>query len=194
MTSDTSTIAATLRRQLSGESGRRVYGVVDGARCVDLAFEAKIHFGVQIRSLFLPELQARLWNVSPYLVPIDLAGDYLENWARRWGESAGVLLVSAAEEEPLYQHLRKIFVVQDEQQQEFFFRFYDPRVLRNFLPTCSPAQLDEFFGPVEAIAVESDAGEALLRFTKQNGKLMEERLNLSSDAGIRQHATRLPHE
>ena len=54
-----------------------------------------------------------------------------------------------------------IFNVADEDGQTFFFRFYDPRVLRAFLPTCSPSQLTDFFGPVRAMIVESEGGEEL---------------------------------
>ncbi len=186
MRPDSAVIAATLREHLSNAAGKNVYGVVDAARCVDLAFEAKIHFGVEIRSLFLPDIQPRLWNVAPYLVPIDPAGGYLENWARRWGESAGILLVSNAEEEPLYQHLREMFVVQDEQQQEFFFRFYDPRVLRTFLPTCSPVQSQKFFGPVRTFVVEDAAGEAALSFARHGAVVVAGNLDPAMRSGSAQ--------
>ena len=42
-----------------------------------------------------------------------------------------------------------------------YFRYYDPRVLRIFLPTCSAAQLKQMFGPVDAFLAESDAGDAV---------------------------------
>ena len=176
MAADASAIAATLSEHLSSAPGKHIYGVVDAARCVDLAYEAQIYYGVQIRSLFLPDIQPRLWNVAPYLVPIDPVAGYLDNWARRWGESAGILLVTDAGADALHEHLRKIFVVLDEQQQEFFFRFYDPRVLSTVLPTCSVAQLDDFFGPVASFAAECEGGNALLTFRRTSGKLVQEKL------------------
>src|SRR5919206_403386 len=42
-----------------------------------------------------------------------------------------------------------------------YFRYYDPRVLNVFLPTCSGAQLKEMFGPVDAFVAESEAGDAM---------------------------------
>ena len=42
-----------------------------------------------------------------------------------------------------------------------YFRYYDPRVLRSFLPTCSPAQLKQMFGPVDAFLAESEAADAV---------------------------------
>jgi hypothetical protein len=168
MTLDSPAVVATIREIVSKSAGERLYGVVDAARCVDLAFEAKIQFGKEIRSLFLPELQTQLWDVSPYLVPIDPASDYLHSWAGHWGKSAGVLLTTNASEDALFAHLRRIFVVEDETKQEYFFRFYDPRVLRVFLPTCSTEQLDEFFGPIAEITAEGSAGGSVLRF-ERNG-------------------------
>ena len=40
-----------------------------------------------------------------------------------------------------------------------YFRFYDPRVLESFLPTCSEEQLDEFFGSLTALGVWRSAEE-----------------------------------
>ncbi len=37
-----------------------------------------------------------------------------------------------------------------EQKAPLVFRYYDPRVLRVYLPTCSPAEFARFFGPISA--------------------------------------------
>ncbi len=169
-----STIVTALRENLRTTGGKRLYGVVDAAQCVDLAYEANILYGREIRNLFLPEVQKQLWDVAPYLVPIDPDSGYLSNWARRWGSNAGILLVSGDDENALCAHLRTIFVVEDEEGQEYFFRFYDPRVLRTFLPTCSPEQLEELFGPIEKFIVEDDQDEAMLQFRVTNAKLTVE--------------------
>jgi hypothetical protein len=182
------TVAAALRNVLWRSPGKRVYGIVDAARSVELAYEAKLQFGKDITSLFLPEFQTRLWNVAPYIVPIDEESDYVARWAARWASNVGVFVVSGAEEKPLYEHLRRTFVVEDEQKQAFFFRYYDPRVLRPFLPTCSGAQLEQFFGQVDAFFIESEDGEALCYFARHAGKLVEKRLSLEIEALSRETA------
>jgi hypothetical protein len=176
------TIAAALRNVLWRQAGKRVYGIVDAARSVELAYEAKLQFGKEITSLFLPPLQARLWNVAPYIVPIDERSDYVARWAERWASNVGMFVVSGADENGLCEHLRRIFVVEDEQKQEFFFRYYDPRVLRPFLPTCSAAQLEQFFGPVDAFLVETEDGEALWHLSRHAGKLVEQRVSLQAES------------
>jgi len=141
-------LAESLRTNLQLTPGESLYGLVDGAQDLALASEAKCLFGQQIRMLFEGDVAAALADVAPYLVPIDPDSGYLENWACRWGQNVGVLLTTSAAQEQLFRHLRDLFVVQDEAGQSYFFRFYDPRVLRLYLPTCTSLERSLFFGPI----------------------------------------------
>ena len=49
------------------------------------------------------------------------------------------------------------------------FRYYDPRVLRVYLPTCNAEELKTLFGPVQAYIMEDESGAAMLRFRLKNG-------------------------
>ena len=60
--------------------------------------------------------------------------------------------------------MRRLLQFRTENHKRLFFRYYDPRVLRPFLPTCQPAQLAEVFGPIQRFDVESADGSQLLRF------------------------------
>ena len=146
--------------------GEKLYGVVDGARDMELAYEAKCFYGQEIRSLFEGDMAPALAEVAPYMVPIELEQDYLKNWCRRWSTNAGILLATAANPDSLYSHLRSIFVVKDEEGAESFFRFYDPRVLRVYLTTCNSADRKEFFGPVRAFFVSDEDTEKLLHLDR----------------------------
>jgi hypothetical protein len=44
-------------------------------------------------------------------------------------------------------------------------------VLRVFLPTCTPAQLKQMFGPVDAFLAESEAGDTVSIF-RLNGEAL----------------------
>jgi hypothetical protein len=58
-------------------------------------------------------------------------------------------------------HFRKLLYVKEEDtRKEMFFRFYDPRVLRAFLPSCTARQLDEIFGEIDVFVAEGEEGEA----------------------------------
>jgi hypothetical protein len=60
-------------------------------------------------------------------------------------------------------HLRQFLLVQDERGNQQYFRFYDPRVLRVYLPTCDAAETQQFFGPIDRFIVE-DGPELALWF------------------------------
>ncbi len=64
----------------------------------------------------------------------------------------------------LRDHLRSLTLVYRGDGVPLYFRFYDPRVLRVFLPTCTPVQLQQMFGPVDAYLAESEAGDAVSIF------------------------------
>ena len=65
-----------------------------------------------------------------------------------------------------------------EEGQELYFRYYDPRVLRTYLPTCTPDELEQVFGPVLEYALEDEVEETLLRFRFAGGKLTVTREDL----------------
>lgn len=50
-------------------------------------------------------------------------------------------------------------MVEDENGQPLYFRFYDPRVLGAFLPTCTDQQRGAVFGDIEAFVIEGPRGE-----------------------------------
>jgi hypothetical protein len=181
MSAQAEQLAAALRAAIELRPGESLYGVVDAAQDEgQLAFEAQRRFGVQIRMLFHGEAAQYMGHVAPWLVPIDPDGGYLECWAERWGKNPGILLTSAAPPEKLFRHLREIFVVKDEGGQEYFFRYYDPRVLRVYLPTCTPSDSLGFFGSVCSILFEAESREHAIRFSKTPDALRQEIIRVGS--------------
>lgn len=103
-----------------------------------------------------------LEGVAPYLVgPFEqdsrlLERLVLEGWGRRWG----VFCTTRRPFRELRRHFRRIQVAEvAETGARLYFRFFDPRVLRRFLPTCSPRQREELFGDIQTILVEGERGE-----------------------------------
>jgi len=90
--------------------------------------------------------------------------------ARLRDERRGVSFTSDANLPALHEHLRTLSSVQTESGERLFFRYYDPRVLRVFLPTCSADQLDELFGPIKTFLVDGeDDGEMFVFRRGPNG-------------------------
>jgi hypothetical protein len=128
------TLLAELIRVCALERGEHLYTLIDGAQAFELAFTARL-MGARLYTLFTGALAVDLAHVGPCLAELTTPEPFLEQWVRAAGTHAGVLLRTRTDLATLYHHLRKIFVVTDEEGQEYFFRYYDPRVLRVFLPT-----------------------------------------------------------
>jgi hypothetical protein len=52
---------------------------------------------------------------------------------------------------------------------KLYFRFYDPRVLRVYLPTCTTDERSTFFGPVTCFLMEGEEPDELLLFPAAPG-------------------------
>lgn len=149
--------------------GDRLYGVVDASRDKELAYAAPRRYGQTIHWLFEQGSGSHMLDVAPYLVPFAFrpkypydGSGYLDLWAQRLGRSAGILLITPAAPESLRDHLSELFRVTDDEDHRYYFRFYDPRVLRTFLSACSGPEAAEFFGPIRRILCEAETpGRAL---------------------------------
>jgi len=97
--------------------------------------------------------------VAPWLFSF-AAGSEFAQWVVQEGRRNGWGILFASDVEPvrLYKHLRRFLIVQTDEGREMYFRYYDPRVLRAFLPTCDQVQLKEFFGPITAFLAEDENG------------------------------------
>lgn len=109
-----------------------------------------------------------LSEVAPHLVKITPHERLIERLVMEgWGRGFGIYLTWAGAMKDLRRHLRRfLMVMDDETARRMYFRFYDPIVLREFVPTCSPLQRAELFGEITSLLMEGPSGE-VLRFTKE---------------------------
>ncbi len=141
--------------------------VLDGARIPDLKARLEAT-GTEWRCLFQGESEGDLADLAPYVTATDPVG-----WAfdEGWGDSWGIHLETAATVDEVRAHLRRFLMVLTHDGKQLYFRLYDPRVLRIFLPTCDAEQLETLFGPISAFIVESDDPAKALVFTLEQGAL-----------------------
>ena len=119
--------------------------------------------------LFLGELEPELEMVAPHLVALDPDRAFF-NWLfdNGWGDSWAIFLTSEKKLLDMRAHFRRLTIVQMPDGQYVYFRFYDPRVMRSFLPTCDAGQLKQMFGePVDGFFVEAEDGGRILRFPRK---------------------------
>lgn len=70
-------------------------------------------------------------------------------------------------------------MIYDPAQRPLFFRYYDPRVLRIYLPICMPAELDTIFGPVARYLLEDQKSGMLLCYEQDHGELLTRQVALA---------------
>jgi hypothetical protein len=150
--------------------------IIDAARIfgeLDTAQKLQTNF----LSLYKGESEELLSAVAPYLFHFQPDSEF-GKWLleKGWGNSWGLFVDTDVSMEELQKHFRKFLMVKTEEEEELYFRFYDPRVLRVFLPTCDVEQLKDFFGPVKYYGMEDEEPEYALRFTFVNNKLVTERI------------------
>lgn len=141
-----------------------LYAILDSARDIKI-LALLMHTKEEYESLYEGVEGAKLAQVAPYLVRLKPDSALLEKLvAEGWGKSWGVYLICDLGFRELRHHLRHFLQVQLPSGEQVYFRYYDPRVLRVFLPTCTAAETNEFFGPIKYYLVEDEKPETLLRF------------------------------
>ena len=136
--------------------------LLDGASVPNLLERLHAEPSLEAACLFRGTLAPDMKQVAPYLVKLEPESEFSE-WlvGTGWGQHWGTFATSRQGFRKLRNHLRALTLVHRRDGTPLYFRYYDPRVLRVFLPTCSPAQLKQMFGPVDAFLAESEAGDAV---------------------------------
>lgn len=146
---------------VEGQAAPDIYAILDAAR--DEAIYKKIQeAGLKDGCLYHGTKAVELAEVAPYLMHLKLDDTFTE-WLinKGWGSSWGIFLESSASTDQLKRHFRKFLTVYDEDGNPLYFRFYDPRVLRVYLPTCNANELQTIFGPISRYCVEGKDGDMI---------------------------------
>ena len=119
------------------------------------------------QSLFEGAQGAQLAHFAPYLVRVPQNSPLLQTLAQKaWSKSWGVFVTCDMPLKELRTHFRHFLNVKLPDGQQVYFRYYDPRVLRLFLPTCLPEEANQFFGPVKHFFMEAEDPTRGLHFTR----------------------------
>lgn len=152
---------------------RRSYALLDAARD-ERIYPALLAADCNWACLYRGDAAARMAEVAPYLVELERNAQFTR-WLLHhgWGKSWGIFVTAIAGLEVLRAHFRKFIMAQLPDGRSVYFRFYDPRVLRAYLPTCTDEELEAIFGPVERYSMENDDGKLLLTFEQSDGILIK---------------------
>lgn len=145
------------------EPHQPLYAVLDAARAPRVR-ECLRDSPLRVETLLEGARAEDLAEYGPFLVELPPGAALRETLAEEgWGQSWGLYCTCAEPFEALRAHLGGMLWA-DTSDGPLFFRFYDPRVLRAFLPTCAAQTARTFFGPVQSFLMEGDTSTLLLEF------------------------------
>jgi Domain of unknown function (DUF4123) len=156
------------------------YMLLDGAKILD-ELDDLLKKSTRHACLYKGGSERSLASVAPYVAFVAGNEKFLSQvHTDGWGAAWGILFSAYAGLDELVYHFRKFLMVETEEGKQLYFRFYDPRVLRTYLPTCDEKQLTEFFGPVRSFFCESEDPASAIVFSLENKKLKTETINAAS--------------
>jgi pSer/pThr/pTyr-binding forkhead associated (FHA) protein len=143
-----------------------LYALLDASRepsVLKVILESKEEY----QSLYEGPQGAQLAHFAPYLIRVPQDSSLLDTLVQQaWSKSWGVFLTCDKPLKDLRTHFRHFLTVKLPDGQQVYFRYYDPRVLRLFLPTCFPEETTQFFGPVKQFLMEAEDPATALHFTR----------------------------
>ncbi|MBI5384816.1 MAG: DUF4123 domain-containing protein [Verrucomicrobia bacterium] len=153
---------ARLKQLLFTTEEEPVYAILDGASVPELLERLAIAKEEHV-CLYRGELGPDLARMAPYLVKLRQESPFTD-WilSEGWGNHWGIFTTAPVGLEAMRRHLRHFLRVKDPAGQILYFRYYDPRVLRVYLPTCNVRELQFVYGPAGRYVCEgAKAAEAL---------------------------------
>lgn len=134
----------------AGKEGCDLFGIFDSARNVDF-IKNLVPGDVKYRSLFQGTMFEQSSVLSGYLVECKKESP-LFRWmtTKAWSKGCCIYLTSMSSFDELFSHFQKFNRVRMENDKVVLFRYYDPEVLRAWLPGCSRIELDTFYGETVA--------------------------------------------
>ena len=172
-----------LQKHLFSQFDINVYTVIDGASVPDLELPRLLwkHKPEHV-CLYRGELEPDMAEVAPYLVKLEYDHPFTKLVLEKgWGNHWGIFAVAPAEIDirQIRTHFRKFLMVVNPEGKTVYFRYYDPRVLRVYLPTCNSEEMEMVFGPISCYIVEDEDSAVLVRLSGDEEKVRVEKIKLT---------------
>ncbi len=144
------------------------------------------------------EAQKNLKDYAPYLINLTLSQKQIEDedissfhrdvFVRYWGKHCGIFLHSYADLNTVARHCKKFIKLKDEKDQWYFFRYYDPRVAKDYFGWMQndSSRIAKWFGIkqgeplIQSMILEAEEGQSVTRIEPKN----YEQLNDHSSIGL----------
>ena len=175
---DEKVVTQSLIKYLFSQPETNVYAVLDGASVEQLPQLLWKHKPENI-CLYRGEQEPDMAAVAPYLVKLEYDHPFTKLVCEKgWGNHWGIFVLTPVEVDirDLRGHFRRFLMVYDPDGKLIYFRYYDPRVLRVYLPTCNSEDIKIVFGPIGSYITEDEDSSTLLRFTPDGEQCRAEKV------------------
>ena len=155
------------------------FAVLDGAAIPDLLDHLYADPRPDFLCLYRGELEPDIAEIAPYLVHLK-PDEPFTDWilSEGWGKSRGIFALAQVDLSRMRRHFRTLLMVKEPDGSQVYFRFYDPRVLPVFLPTCNARELPVLFGPVLMFLCEGESPRNALVFRVESDRLKTKAISL----------------
>lgn len=152
------------------DDGERTYAIIDGASCEELLGKLNELQPGHV-CLYAGELEPGVDLMAPYLVEL-LPGHPFTDWVftEGFGKHWGIFARSPGELRAMRKHFRRFLLVKDPEGKTIYFRYYDPRVLLEFMPTTNAEDREVIFGDISEFFCEAKDQE-FIAFRRDGGLL-----------------------
>ena len=157
----------------------QVYVILDAARN-DTIYPKLLDSEEMYINLYRGEKAKELETVAPYLVKLEQDSEFTD-WVIQegWDDNWGIFFESQDKMIDIRKHFRSLLMVIDEEGTPFYFRYYDPRGLRVYLPTCNKNELETVYGPVSHYFTAGEEELNINEYALVDGQLMEKKEEVS---------------
>jgi len=145
-----------------GETGN-LFCVVDSAQddaILDLLRQSRSQYQILYEGVSAEDLV----NFGPYLVELPDPSELLHTIVEQgWGKNWGIFLKTQQPFQEVREHLRRFLMVDLPSGKRAYFRFYDPRVMRQVLTEFNLGEAKQFFGPIDNYFCEAAERKEMLK-------------------------------
>jgi hypothetical protein len=147
----------------------RLYAVVDACDTPSVPEKAWELGEERAVSLYRGSAEEMYWAFAPYLFAVDGA---VLDWivAELWSEPWGIFAVANRDLEAVRRHFRRFLLVQAPDGEQWYFRFYDPRVLQPLLSNLAATGMDDILGPGMELGIPAEGREVSFFRNDESGR------------------------
>lgn len=147
-----------------------VYAVADGTLLPGLLAKLEEH-EPKNTCLFRGELPFDLAEAAPYLVKLEKDNKFSDWLLNKSVEEPCCIYAQTTVIDDFIQlrkHFRSFLRIESAEGKSLLFRYYDPRVMKTYLPTCTPEDNKILFNGIETYLIFNDEDKRLKTFKEPN--------------------------